>query len=309
MEGNTIVYTSEDVAYVKSNINSPFCTCRISTLGGVEHNSLLINLSLDDRNKWYNGIFENSRFMKVYVDEKLVVEQIIHSYETNRLRKKRCKSIKDVVEYINTWIANENSSLEKPEFKTGTDAIRENVEDISKQANRTIETNTDKKINHMLHTGRLDDAYYLIRVNKLNPSNFEESAKHSVKRAIELGYPAWAANVMGYFDLNPAEFGLDDLGRPLDKQANKVFEEDSYADTGKGVWALDKESSKLKREEEKIKKILTQGSVYTKGDKIRVHTLFGLRDATINEILPDYKYAVTFNDNKETSSVDEEAID
>jgi len=47
---------------LESNIKAPFVKAQKSTLGG--NVSVIMRLSLDPKNEWYNNIFENSRFIR-----------------------------------------------------------------------------------------------------------------------------------------------------------------------------------------------------------------------------------------------------
>lgn len=46
----------------------PIAHVRLDTLGGVERGSLMVTVCLDPREKWANGIMENSRFLKAMID-------------------------------------------------------------------------------------------------------------------------------------------------------------------------------------------------------------------------------------------------
>src|SRR5690606_9511468 len=57
----------------------PFVSSYISTLGGANRASLLFTISLDPRQNWNNGILENSRYAKFdlrFEKDKWVLEQI-----------------------------------------------------------------------------------------------------------------------------------------------------------------------------------------------------------------------------------------
>ena len=74
---------------------------------------------------------------------------------------------------------------------------------------------------------------------------------------------------------------------------SKIFDDRSYADGKKGIWKLDKESAKIQREEEKIKKILSNGgSLYSVGESVLVDSDFGLKPAIIAKVIKAGEYEV-----------------
>ena len=67
--------------------------------------SITIQVSLDKKEDWSNGIFQNSRYGAFLVDDRGVLELAAQSYKLPvKLRKSRVKSTKDIVNKINKWV-------------------------------------------------------------------------------------------------------------------------------------------------------------------------------------------------------------
>lgn len=63
-----------------------------------------ISISLDQRDTWVNGIFENSRYAKfMFSCDKGKLEQL-GSWKVNKFRKATIKTDEDVVRKLLTWI-------------------------------------------------------------------------------------------------------------------------------------------------------------------------------------------------------------
>lgn len=82
-------------------INAPYKRIQISTLGGKENVTLLISLSLDKKENWEYGIFQNSRYYHFSIENIGVVENFGSGQGIKKIRKKRIKSLKEGIEYIN----------------------------------------------------------------------------------------------------------------------------------------------------------------------------------------------------------------
>lgn len=81
----------------------PFVLVRRSALGGEDRASLLIAVSLDLKNSWSNGIFENSRYRRFHlINGKL---ETFGGYNTPKFRTCSVKSVKHAVEKILAWAA------------------------------------------------------------------------------------------------------------------------------------------------------------------------------------------------------------
>ena len=95
---------SKVARYLKRSIKAPFVSVVISTLGGVHRASAMIKVSLDNRAKWKNGIYENSRYFQIDLGVNGVVEQFSRSHKILNMRKTRAKTLAEAVAKINAYI-------------------------------------------------------------------------------------------------------------------------------------------------------------------------------------------------------------
>ena len=92
--------------YVRDNISAPYVGASVSTLGGIARASIMISVSLDDKKKWHNGIFQNSRYFQMSLDRNGELEQFGLSYKLpKKFRKAKVKSLGDAVVKINKYIS------------------------------------------------------------------------------------------------------------------------------------------------------------------------------------------------------------
>ena len=63
----TIDNAEEFANLLRGEIHAPYVNVRMSTLGGRARPSLFVAISLDDRETWAQAIFENSRYVKLYL--------------------------------------------------------------------------------------------------------------------------------------------------------------------------------------------------------------------------------------------------
>ena len=102
-----MIYNYEDIKDKKreiiDKINAEYKFIRISTLGGIERACIMLSLSLDKKEDWAYGIFENSRYYHISIDRNGTVENFCNS-KVKRIRKKTVKSLDEAIEYINKKI-------------------------------------------------------------------------------------------------------------------------------------------------------------------------------------------------------------
>ena len=79
------------------NIDFDYKYIQHSTLGGKENIAILINVSKDKRENWYNDIYQNSNFANFYLDNKGNLELFSKHYQMPKFRKAKNKSINDVI--------------------------------------------------------------------------------------------------------------------------------------------------------------------------------------------------------------------
>ena len=94
------------IAPLSTKINAPVINVSKSTLGGEENVTIMIKFSLDDKSKWKNGIFHNSRYANIRLERDGTLEMFQYSPRSmgKALRKTRVKSAKDAIKKINDWI-------------------------------------------------------------------------------------------------------------------------------------------------------------------------------------------------------------
>lgn len=95
---------SELVTKLEKGIKVPFIKIQKSTLGGKDKPSVLVTISLDPKESWANGIFENSRHMRFHVNLPNVIEQFQLSKIKTKFRKTKAKNIDDVVKKIKEYV-------------------------------------------------------------------------------------------------------------------------------------------------------------------------------------------------------------
>lgn len=99
--------TAQDVVdTLKSKISAPVVMPKYSTLGGDRNVSVLLSISLDPKDSWSNGIYQNSRYSQFHIFQDGVIEQFGMNYKIPvKFRKTKVKSIDDVVKKINDYIS------------------------------------------------------------------------------------------------------------------------------------------------------------------------------------------------------------
>ncbi len=93
------------VAKLNSDIDAPVVSAKYSTLGGERNVSILVALSLDPKESWSNGIYENSRYMRFHINTDGVIEQFRKAHTINdKFRKIRVKTIDQLISKINDYL-------------------------------------------------------------------------------------------------------------------------------------------------------------------------------------------------------------
>jgi len=105
------VFSIEDMEESEDTIKNglqrvvPFLNITHSTLGGNENISITIKLSLDPKEDWYNGIYQNSRYSMFMFKRNGVLEQFSMGQNIpKKFRKSRVKSVDDVISKITKYI-------------------------------------------------------------------------------------------------------------------------------------------------------------------------------------------------------------
>ena len=89
---------------IKNNIKAEYKNIKLSTLGGKDRASLIFYISLDKKNDWQFGIFQNSRYYILNLSITGELESFSRGQDTNKIRKTRVKDIDGAIEYINKKI-------------------------------------------------------------------------------------------------------------------------------------------------------------------------------------------------------------
>lgn len=102
------------LGFAKDFLDAPEILAHISTLGGTA--SLLMTISLDERSTWQNGIFENSRYCQIHIQDdgrcEIFVDQLfgIIPWDSklkrpfNRMRKWKSKDLQHAIDKINGYL-------------------------------------------------------------------------------------------------------------------------------------------------------------------------------------------------------------
>ena len=90
---------------IRENLKFPYVNIYHSTLGGNENISLLLTISLDNRECWSNQILENSAYIKLHILNYGVIELICKSRNLSKFRKTRFKNIDDLIDKINSKVS------------------------------------------------------------------------------------------------------------------------------------------------------------------------------------------------------------
>lgn len=85
-----------------AQIRAPYARSSISTLGGVERASIMLTVSLDERNAWPYGILQNTRYANFSIERDGTIENFSGSLP--KFRRRKVKSLADAARAINAWI-------------------------------------------------------------------------------------------------------------------------------------------------------------------------------------------------------------
>lgn len=96
----------EVINKLQSELQIPFVQAYKSTLGGADRVTIMIKVSLDAKDTWAGGYFENSRRLNFSVERDGTVEQFSKSFKIpTKFRKTKVKSIEDLITKLNTYFA------------------------------------------------------------------------------------------------------------------------------------------------------------------------------------------------------------
>jgi len=90
----------EVVNRLKTEINCPFVSAQISTLGGEENLTIMLVVSIDSKGNWAYGIMENSTYKRFSIDNDGTTENFVVS-GMKKTRKFTAKTIDDLIVRLN----------------------------------------------------------------------------------------------------------------------------------------------------------------------------------------------------------------
>lgn len=120
---------------VQGMIQAPHVNVTVSTLGGADKASLMITMSLDKKETWQNGIFQNSRNAHFRLDSDGTLEcyQKRSDLKPFKFIKTKVKSVDDAVAKINTWIDKVYKAIGRPlVVDNSIAAIKEKLKGVEK---------------------------------------------------------------------------------------------------------------------------------------------------------------------------------
>lgn len=90
---------------LKTEINVPYINAKVSTLGGLNRPSVMVAISIEPKENWKNGIFENSKYLRFHITYDGIIELFTKQYTIpEKFRKSRFKSIDEAFNKINTYV-------------------------------------------------------------------------------------------------------------------------------------------------------------------------------------------------------------
>jgi hypothetical protein len=92
---------------LNKELGFPYVHAQYSTLGGNENVSIMVTISLDAREDWFNGILQNSRYANFHIDRLGTVERFSGGRGMAKFRKTRIKSIEDLFPVLKAKVAPE----------------------------------------------------------------------------------------------------------------------------------------------------------------------------------------------------------
>ena len=95
---------------LKEQIKAPYVGASISKLGGPKHVTIMLTISADPKDKWSNGILENSRYGKFSLSMDGTVENF-SGHGLPKFRKRRVKDVAQLLSVLNTLVTPHAASI------------------------------------------------------------------------------------------------------------------------------------------------------------------------------------------------------
>jgi predicted kinase len=91
---------------LKKQIKAPYVAASLSTLGGEERATIMLAISLDPRETWTNGIYENSRYLRFSLGRNGVIANFARAHLIKtKFRKQWYKNQADAIKKLNAYVS------------------------------------------------------------------------------------------------------------------------------------------------------------------------------------------------------------
>ncbi len=94
---------SEIINKFKTHIHAAFVNGSVMSLGRDDKATIYLTISLDPKDKWSNGIIENSRYFKLSLQRNGEMELFSGGTRKLRFRKTKAKNIDDAILKLNKY--------------------------------------------------------------------------------------------------------------------------------------------------------------------------------------------------------------
>jgi hypothetical protein len=102
---NIADFTKEQIDAFKQTIEAPYVQAGISLLGGRENAALMVTISFEAKEKWENGILQNSNYMHLKIENDGSLEMFKKpNTNLNSMRKTKIETLEQASKKINAYI-------------------------------------------------------------------------------------------------------------------------------------------------------------------------------------------------------------
>lgn len=113
-------FSESDTEDLQKKIKAPWVQVYVSSLGGVEKQTIMIRLSWQPKDEWKQGILQNSNYAMFSVYQDGTVDQFqlsvydarMQRMKVSKWRKTRVKSMDDFVTKLNAYVAKVAKEIE-----------------------------------------------------------------------------------------------------------------------------------------------------------------------------------------------------
>jgi len=89
---------------LNNQLDAPFVQASVSTLGGQHRPTVMLKVSLEPKNEWQNGIYQNSNYSQFQITHDGNIEQFSSWGMSKKFRKAKFKTIDDALKKINDYL-------------------------------------------------------------------------------------------------------------------------------------------------------------------------------------------------------------